>query len=120
MRPSCSPGDRIKRSTATSTRSAPPSADRPFRSTTSSTPGASSAFTRSPRRDQLVRPQGGRWHGTYDAGMSPADPLSVIADGWANHQDLLVRALRNLTPEQLALRTAPHQWAVWPLGGHTA
>ena len=52
--------------------------------------------------------------------MSPADSLSVIADGWANHQAQLVRALQDLTPEQLNLRTAPQQWAVWQLAGHTA
>ncbi len=52
--------------------------------------------------------------------MSPADSLSVIADGWANHQAQLVRALQDLTPEQLDLRTAPQQWAVWQLAGHMA
>jgi uncharacterized damage-inducible protein DinB len=41
-------------------------------------------------------------------------------DGWANYQRLVVAAIRDLTPEQLALRTAPHQWAVWQLAGHTA
>ena len=33
---------------------------------------------------------------------------------------LLVRALQGLTPEQLDLRTAPHQWAIWQLAGHMA
>ena len=33
---------------------------------------------------------------------------------------LLVRALQGLTPEQLDLRTAPHQWAIWQLAGHIA
>jgi uncharacterized damage-inducible protein DinB len=52
--------------------------------------------------------------------MSPADPLPVIADGWADHQARLVRAVQDLTPEQLDLRTAPQQWAVWQLAGHLA
>ena len=46
--------------------------------------------------------------------------FSVVAGGWANHQALLVRALQDLTPEQLDLRTAPHQWAIWQLAGHIA
>ena len=58
--------------------------------------------------------------GAYDARMTSADGLSVVADGWANHQALLVGALKDLTPDQLGLRTAPHQWAVWQIAGHTA
>ena len=53
-------------------------------------------------------------------GMPPVDSLSIIAGGWANHQGLLTRALHDLTPEQLGLRTAPQQWAVWQLAGHMA
>jgi uncharacterized damage-inducible protein DinB len=48
------------------------------------------------------------------------DGLSYVQDGWADHQELLVAAIRDLTPEQLALRTAPHQWAIWQLAGHIA
>jgi uncharacterized damage-inducible protein DinB len=33
---------------------------------------------------------------------------------------LVIDALRDLTPEQLDLRTAPHQWSVWQLAGHVA
>ena len=46
--------------------------------------------------------------------------LSHLYEGWAAHQELLTTALRDLTPEQLALRTAPHQWTVWQLAGHIA
>jgi uncharacterized damage-inducible protein DinB len=46
--------------------------------------------------------------------------LSEFYEGWAGHQELLVAALRDLTPEQLDLRTAPHQWAVWQLAAHIA
>lgn len=54
-------------------------------------------------------------------GVSPTAPaLQSFHDGWANYQRLLLAALRDLTPEQLALRTAPHMWAVWQLAGHLA
>ncbi|HET9083029.1 MAG TPA: DinB family protein [Candidatus Limnocylindrales bacterium] len=46
--------------------------------------------------------------------------LAEFHEGWAGHQQLLIAALRDLTPEQLALRTAPHQWAVWQLAAHIA
>jgi uncharacterized damage-inducible protein DinB len=46
--------------------------------------------------------------------------LRPFYEGWAKHQALVIDALVNLTPEQLALRTAPHQWAIWQLAGHVA
>ena len=46
--------------------------------------------------------------------------LSHLYEGWADHQALLTTALRDLTPDQLALATAPHQWTVWQLAGHIA
>jgi len=46
--------------------------------------------------------------------------LQPFYEGWAAHQALVIKALRDLTPEQLDLRTAPHQWAVWQLAGHVA
>jgi len=46
--------------------------------------------------------------------------LETFSDGWANYQRLLVGALRDLTPEQLALRTAPTMWSVWQIAGHLA
>jgi uncharacterized damage-inducible protein DinB len=49
-----------------------------------------------------------------------APALQAFYDGWAKHQALVIDALRGLTPEQLALRTAPHQWAVWQLAAHVA
>jgi uncharacterized damage-inducible protein DinB len=51
--------------------------------------------------------------------MQPSG-LSHLYEGWAGHQELLIAAIRDLTPEQLALRTAPHQWAIWQLAGHIA
>jgi uncharacterized damage-inducible protein DinB len=46
--------------------------------------------------------------------------LAEFYEGWAGHQQLLIAALRDLTPEQVALRTAPHQWAIWQLAAHIA
>jgi uncharacterized damage-inducible protein DinB len=51
---------------------------------------------------------------------TPAPGLRTFYDGWANYQRLLLAAIRELTPGQLALRTASHQWAVWQLAGHVA
>jgi uncharacterized damage-inducible protein DinB len=51
--------------------------------------------------------------------MYPAE-RRLFHDGWANHQQLVIDALRDLTPEQLAFRTAPHLWAIWQLAGHVA
>ncbi len=46
--------------------------------------------------------------------------LRPFYEGWAKYQALVIDALIGLTPEQLDLRTAPHQWAVWQLAGHVA
>lgn len=50
----------------------------------------------------------------------PVPALQTIYDGWAKHQALVIDALRGLTPGQVGLRTAPHQWAVWQLAAHVA
>jgi uncharacterized damage-inducible protein DinB len=52
------------------------------------------------------------------ASMAPA--LQPFYDGWANYLGLLRTAIRELTRDQLALRTAPQLWAVWQLAGHMA
>ncbi len=49
-----------------------------------------------------------------------ATALGAFYDGWARHQALVIDALAGLTREQLDLRTAPHQWAVWQLAAHIA
>jgi uncharacterized damage-inducible protein DinB len=46
--------------------------------------------------------------------------LQPFHEGWAMHQALVIDALVDLTPEQLELRTAPHQWTVWQLAAHVA
>ena len=53
-------------------------------------------------------------------GVSSAPDMQTFYDGWANYQRLLLTAIRELTPGQLALRPAPRLWAVWQLAGHTA
>jgi uncharacterized damage-inducible protein DinB len=50
--------------------------------------------------------------------MAPG--LQTFYDGWANYQRLVLEAIRDLSPEHLLLKTAPHQWAVWQLAGHVA
>ncbi|HEX6331309.1 MAG TPA: DinB family protein, partial [Actinomycetota bacterium] len=46
--------------------------------------------------------------------------LRPFYDGWANYQRLLLGMVGGLTREQVGLRTASHQWAVWQLAGHLA
>jgi uncharacterized damage-inducible protein DinB len=55
----------------------------------------------------------------YDPVVSFAVP-ETFYDGWENHERLLLAAVRNLTPEQLALRTTPDMWSVWQIAGHMA
>ncbi len=49
-----------------------------------------------------------------------APALQTFVDGWENYNRLILDALRPLTPEQLALKPAPHQWAIWQLAAHMA
>ena len=53
--------------------------------------------------------------------MKTATPaLQTFVDGWENYQSLLLDALRPLTPGQMALKPAPHQWAIWQIASHMA
>jgi uncharacterized damage-inducible protein DinB len=49
-----------------------------------------------------------------------SSPLQTFTDGWENYQSLLLGSIRELSPEQVALRPAPGLWAVWQLAGHMA
>lgn len=49
-----------------------------------------------------------------------ASILQTYYAGWANHQRLFLAALGDLQPEQLALRTAAHEWAIWQIASHVA
>jgi uncharacterized damage-inducible protein DinB len=55
---------------------------------------------------------------TTSATASPA--LATFYDGWSNYQRALLDVLKPLTDEQLQLKPAPHQWAVWQIAGHMA
>jgi uncharacterized damage-inducible protein DinB len=46
--------------------------------------------------------------------------LQTFYTGWANHQRLLLAAIGDLRPDQLALRTAAHEWAIWQIASHIA
>ena len=46
--------------------------------------------------------------------------VQTFYTGWANHQRLLLAAVGDLQPEQLALRTAAHEWAIWQIASHMA
>lgn len=52
--------------------------------------------------------------------QAPASIIRTFYDGWADHHRRLVDALGDLQPEQLALRTAAHEWAIWQIAGHIA
>jgi uncharacterized damage-inducible protein DinB len=53
--------------------------------------------------------------------MRTATPaLQTFVDGWEEYQALVVDALRPLSAEQLALKPAAHQWALWQIAGHVA
>ena len=46
--------------------------------------------------------------------------LQPFYEGWAYHQRLLLEAIADLSQEQLALRTAPHEMAIWQIASHMA
>jgi uncharacterized damage-inducible protein DinB len=47
----------------------------------------------------------------------PAE-LKPFYDGWADQQRKLIETLRPLTPEQVQLRPAPGEWAIWQLASN--
>jgi len=52
--------------------------------------------------------------------MSGTAVLRPFYEGWATHQRLLLAAIADLSPEQLGLRAAPDQTAIWQLASHMA
>jgi uncharacterized damage-inducible protein DinB len=52
--------------------------------------------------------------------MSAPSVLEPFYTGWATHQRRLLAAIADLSPEQLALRPAPDQMAIWQLASHMA
>lgn len=52
--------------------------------------------------------------------MATPPPLAAFLDGWARQQELLLESIRPLTDEQMQLRPAPGEWAIWQLCGNMA
>lgn len=52
--------------------------------------------------------------------MSVTPVLAPFYEGWATHERKLLDAIADLSPEQLALRTAPAEWSIWQLASHMA
>ena len=46
--------------------------------------------------------------------------IRLFYDRWPQYERRLVDSLRDLTPEQLALRAAPEHWPIWAIAGHVA
>jgi uncharacterized damage-inducible protein DinB len=52
--------------------------------------------------------------------MSRPAELKAFYDGWANHHRSVLETLRPLTPEQMCLKPAPSEWAIWQLASNMA
>jgi uncharacterized damage-inducible protein DinB len=52
--------------------------------------------------------------------MAATPVLEPFYTGWAEHQRLLLAAIADLSPEQLALRPDPAQMSIWQLASHMA
>ncbi len=52
--------------------------------------------------------------------MSRAASLTAFHQGWAAQQNNLLDTIRPLTPEQMQLRAAPGEWAIWQLASNMA
>ncbi len=46
--------------------------------------------------------------------------IRLFYDRWPQYQQRLVESIRDLAPEQLALRAAPEHWPVWAIASHVA
>jgi uncharacterized damage-inducible protein DinB len=52
--------------------------------------------------------------------MSGTPVLQPFYEGWADHQRLFLAAIADLSQDQLALRTAPDEMAIWQIASHMA
>jgi uncharacterized damage-inducible protein DinB len=52
--------------------------------------------------------------------MTRPPELKPFYDGWADQQRKLLDTIRPLTPEQMQLRPAPSEWAIWQLVSNMA
>jgi uncharacterized damage-inducible protein DinB len=46
--------------------------------------------------------------------------LQPFYRGWADHQRVFLAAIADLSQDQLALRTAPHEMTIWQIASHMA
>jgi uncharacterized damage-inducible protein DinB len=46
--------------------------------------------------------------------------IRLFYDRWPQYERRLVDSIRDLTPEELALRAAPEHWPVWAIASHVA
>ena len=46
--------------------------------------------------------------------------VAYFYDGWRFAQERLVARIAELSPDELALRAAPHLWPIWAITAHTA
>jgi len=46
--------------------------------------------------------------------------IRLFYDRWPQYERRLVESIRDLTPDQLALRAAPEHWPVWAIASHVA
>jgi uncharacterized damage-inducible protein DinB len=46
--------------------------------------------------------------------------IRLFFDQWPTYNERIVEIVREMTPEQLAIRPAPSRWPIWATVGHTA
>ena len=46
--------------------------------------------------------------------------IRLFYDQWPQYNDRIIEVVREMTPEQLAIRPAPSRWPIWATVGHTA
>src|SRR5438876_12015497 len=52
--------------------------------------------------------------------ISPSESVEPFYDGWRFAQERLEERIGELSPDELALRAAPHLWPIWAIAAHTA
>ncbi len=52
--------------------------------------------------------------------MAVTPVLQPFVAGWTSHQRLVLAAIADLRPEQLALRPGPGEWSIWQIASHMA
>src|SRR5438128_10813080 len=52
--------------------------------------------------------------------ITTSESVAPFYDGWRFAQERLVERIRELSPQQLQLRAAPHLWPIWAIAAHAA